>query len=141
MKITSRVGSTSKIETPLLVIPWCQESGVEEDKAEPLPENLGDLDAALGGTLGRALAAGDFRAKKGQSLLLYRMGTQGPERVLLIGVGPRAALHAERLREAGGQAAGRAQEMGVAELCLAAPDAAGGAGEGGEAGGAGGTDR
>ncbi|MEE9245850.1 MAG: leucyl aminopeptidase [Gemmatimonadota bacterium] len=138
MKITSRVGSLSEIETPLLVIPWCQESGVEEEVAEPLPENLGDLDAALGGTLGRALTAGDFRAKKRQSLLLYRMGTQGPQRVLLIGVGPRAALVAERLREAGGQAAGRAREVAVAELCVAAPDAAGGARGAREAGGAGG---
>jgi len=76
------------------------------------------LDEALGLTLTRAVAGGDFRGQRGETLLLYRHGERGPDRVLLVGVGERTDLSAERLREVGGRAASRARELGVTELSL-----------------------
>ncbi|MGH8622247.1 MAG: M17 family peptidase N-terminal domain-containing protein [Burkholderiales bacterium] len=45
------------------------------------------MDRAAGGALARALASGDFKGKKDETLLLYRAGPA--RRVLLVGVGPR----------------------------------------------------
>ena len=115
MNIDVTVALPSQIDTPLLVLPWCQG---REQQAERAPRELEPLDEALGLTLTRAVAGGDFRGQRGEMLLLYRQGERGPDRVLLAGVGARTELSVERLREVGGRAASRARELGVTELCL-----------------------
>ena len=115
MKLDIGVGTLASRETPLLVLPWCQDS---EQQAERPTANFDPLDESLGLTLTRAVTSGDFKARRGQVLLLYRHGEMGPDRVLLVGVGERSDLSAERLREAGGRAANRAAELGVSELTV-----------------------
>ncbi|MGD2151827.1 MAG: leucyl aminopeptidase [Gemmatimonadales bacterium] len=105
----------SDIDTPLLVLPWCQ--GREGEPERPAAE-LDPLDQVLGLTLTRAVTGGDFVARRGELLLLYRVKGGGPDRVLLVGVGSRPELTAERLRQAGGQAARRASELGVTEMVV-----------------------
>lgn len=105
----------SQIDTPLLVLPWCQ---ARERQAERPPREFDPLDEALGLTLTRAVAGGDFRGQRGEMVLLYRQGERGPDRVLLVGVGERTDLSPERLREVGGRAATRARELGVTEICV-----------------------
>jgi leucyl aminopeptidase len=80
---------------------------------------LDRLDDAVGLTLTRAVTSGDFRARRGETLFLYRQRNEGPDRVLLVGIGPRGDLNAELLRQVGGHAAKRAGELRLGELCLA----------------------
>ena len=113
-KITVRVGQPSESETALLVLPVCQG---EDGKAEA-PSDQAALDEILGGTLSRAIENGDFRAARGEMLLLYRQTDGGPERVLLIGTCGREELDTNRLREMAAGAAGRAQQLRQDELTL-----------------------
>jgi len=115
MKLEVHVGAPTTLETPLLVLPWCQ--GPDEQAERPVA-NFDPLDESLGLTLTRAVAGGDFRARRGEMLLLYRRGDEGPDRVLLVGVGDRADLSSERLRELGGHAARRAGELRLSEFCV-----------------------
>ena len=95
-------------------MPVCQDG---DGRAEA-PAELERLDDVLGGTLSRALEARDFRAERGETLLLYRHGEVGPERVLLVGTGERDALDPNRLREMGGHAAERAARSRVGACAI-----------------------
>ena len=105
MNIEIGSGAPSKFDTPLLVLPWCQ--GPDREAERP-PAELDLLDELLGLTLTRAVAGGDFSARFGEMLLLYRLKDRGPDRVLLVGLGQRGDLSAERVRQVAGQAARRA---------------------------------
>ena len=61
-------------------------------------------DAALDGCLGRLAASREFTGKTGTSRLLHTMGKLPAQRVLLVGLGKRAELNPERLRQAAGTA-------------------------------------
>ncbi|MGZ8414817.1 MAG: M17 family peptidase N-terminal domain-containing protein, partial [Gemmatirosa sp.] len=63
------------LSTPLLAV------ALGADEA--LPAALSELDARLGGTLGRALSRRDFRGARDETLHLAG-GEQGVERVLLV---------------------------------------------------------
>jgi leucyl aminopeptidase len=115
MKVEINVGTPSEVDSPLLVLPWCQ--GPNEAAERPSGD-LHTLDEALGLTLTRAVTSSDFRARRGETLLLYRQRDGGPDRVLLAGVGSCADLSPERLREVGGRAAKRASELRLTELAL-----------------------
>ena len=58
------------------------------------------LDAQLGGIIARLHAAGDFGAKLGDVLLLPHPQGAAAQRVLLIGLGPRAAFGRKQYRKA-----------------------------------------
>ncbi len=116
MKLEVIAGTPERVETPLLVLPWCQ--GPQE-MAERPSADLDALDQVLGLTLTRAVTSGDFRARRGEMALLYRQGEVGPDRVLLVGTGERGDLGPERLREVGGRAARRAGELRIDEITIA----------------------
>lgn len=116
MKIDVTTGPLDRLESPLLVLPWCQ--GRDELAERPGAE-LDALDETLGLMLTRTVTGGDFRARRGELTLLYRQGEGGPDRVLLVGTGRRGDLGAERIREVGGHAARRAGEVRIGELALA----------------------
>jgi leucyl aminopeptidase len=115
MKLDIGVGTLVAKETPLLVLPWCQDSDREVERPTA---NFDPLDESLGLTLTRAVTSGDFKARRGEMLLLYRQGETGPDRVLVVGVGDRGDLSEERMREVGGRAANRAADLGVSELTV-----------------------
>jgi leucyl aminopeptidase len=79
----------------------------------PVPEDGGlvglaaDIDAAAGGAVRRALAAAEFKGRKGQSCTVYAPmpdGQPGPSRVVAVGLGKAAELSAEAAEAAGGAA-------------------------------------
>ena len=115
MKLDVHVGAPSALDTPLLILPWCQ--GPDE-MAERPTANLDPLDESLGLTLTRAVSGGDFRARSGETILLYRQGEEGPDRLLLVGVGDRSEISAEKLRVVGGLAAKAAGAMNLAEMVM-----------------------
>jgi leucyl aminopeptidase len=82
---------------------------------------LAELDAYLGGAIGRALAAGDMRGRKADQVMLYRGdpdGAPGPRRVLLLGVGGADDLSTEVVRRMAGRAVRAAESLGVASLTV-----------------------
>ena len=57
------------------------------------------LDAAHGGLVGAALAAGDIAGKPGEALLLHTSGDAVAKRILLLGVGAKSKLDAGAVRK------------------------------------------
>jgi len=61
--------------------------GVALQSGKGLPRELARLDRATGGAIARAKRVKDFKGGKDETLLLYARG-RGPERVMLVGLGP-----------------------------------------------------
>ena len=74
-----RAGDPARIATPLLAVALPSDA--------PVPRVLKGLDRSLGGALTRAVRAKDFKGSRDETLLLLSAG-RGPQRVLLVGVGP-----------------------------------------------------
>jgi len=102
----------AEFETPLLVAYVLER--------EDLGEGVGvDLDARLGGTIARAVAAGDFRGRLGETLMLYpRDGEIAAERLLIVGAGKPDEYTMESLRKVMGTAVRRAEKLGVSALAF-----------------------
>jgi len=87
------------------------------------------LDSELGGCLARLAASREFTGKTNSSRLLHTLGKLPCERLLLVGLGKRAELDSERLRQAAGTAMQALRSARVASfssaLCqsVALPDA------------------
>src|SRR5437870_3321168 len=79
-EITSTLATAplAQVETPLLAVALAQ--------GPALPASLAELDRAAGGGLARAIASGDFKGKRDDSLLLYPSGGKA-QRILLVGDG------------------------------------------------------
>jgi leucyl aminopeptidase len=100
MKV-SVVGQPAKqVSADLLALPVFE----LPEKGWKLPSGAVGIDRALSGALGAAVAAGDFRGKRGQSHLVYGDGRVGARRVLLVGLGKEEKLDAETVRNTAGEA-------------------------------------
>src|SRR5205809_7935365 len=110
-EITSTLVTTplAQVDTPLLAVALAQGAA--------LPASLGELDRAAGGGLARAIASGDFKAKRDESLLLYPSG-KAP-RILLVGVGKSGEVTRSSSRRAAAVAAKGARPLGARQLALA----------------------
>jgi leucyl aminopeptidase len=105
------------VETPLLAVAVAAGTS--------LPATLQPLDAATGGALARAYAAGDFKGKRDETTLAYAGGRA--RRVLLVGVGKPEEVQRNTLRRAAAVAAKRARVLGESAYAFAvAPEARGG---------------
>ncbi|MDF1503711.1 leucyl aminopeptidase [Roseisolibacter sp. H3M3-2] len=102
------VDAPHALSTPLLAVALAAD--------EALPGALSELDARLGGALGRTLARRDFRGGRDETLHLAG-GDDGVQRVLLVGLG-KAADRPGALRRAGAVAARAATKLGTGELAF-----------------------
>jgi leucyl aminopeptidase len=120
MKSSISSQPVTKLETPLLAI------AVPQGTA--LPASLAELDrGAAGGSLGRAIAAGDHKGKRDEALLVY--GSGKVQRILLVGVGKPSEITRSALRRAAAIAAKRARALGTKTFAfLIAKEARGGLG-------------
>lgn len=91
------------IDTPLLAVAVA--GGGE------LPASLQPLDQAAGGALGRAVASGDFKGKRDETVLAY--GTGKARRLLLVGMGKANEVTRNSIRRAAAVAAKRARALGT----------------------------
>ncbi|HSD32314.1 MAG TPA: leucyl aminopeptidase [Gemmatimonadales bacterium] len=98
----------SEIDTPLLAVAVAT--------AATLPAALAPLDQATGGALGRALANGDFKGKRDETLLAY--GTGKARRVLLVGMGKANEVTTSAVRRAAAVAAKRARVLGTGRFAF-----------------------
>ena len=99
----------AEIESPLLAIAVA--AGGE------LPTSLAPLDQATGGALGRAIASGDFKGKRDETLIAY--GTGKARRVMLVGMGKSADVTRNSVRRAAAVAAKRARALGTGRVAFA----------------------
>ena len=79
--------------------------------------SLAALDKALGGAVGRALAAGDMRGNAADEVMLYG-GKAGPKRVLLLGVGKTKDLTPEVVRRMAARAVRAAEKLRLESLSV-----------------------
>jgi leucyl aminopeptidase len=79
LRISVRSGDPASFATPLLAL------ALPSGKA--VPRSLAALDRALGRAIARAVRQKDFKGAKDETLLLFAQG-RGPQRVLLVGMGP-----------------------------------------------------
>jgi len=97
-------------DTPLLTV------GVTTG-ADPSSGVLSALDAVLGGSLARAIEAGDMAGRCGDEILLYG-GSTGPQRVILLGMGKTEKVDAEAIRRMAGRAVRAAERLRIESVAI-----------------------
>ncbi len=105
MEIRVKVGEPERELSEALVI------GVYE--GEELEERVIALDRALAGRIKEILSAGDFKGKPNQLHILYTEGKIGAKRVLLVGLGKRADISLEKVRQVAGRALCHLRDLGI----------------------------
>ena len=117
MNVTVVGDRAERRDTPLVALPVCRWDG------EELPEGrLRAVDELFGGAVTRAGRDGDFRGRKGETLLLYpHADGEGPRRLLLVGLGARDDVTREGVRRAAGRVVRRAEKLRLTRLTLQLP--------------------
>jgi leucyl aminopeptidase len=111
MRTSISTQSRSALETPLLAVIVAQ----------------GALEGMKDANLERAIATGDYKGKKDETLLVYGAGKA--ERILLVGAGKGAEITRGAIRRAAAIAAKRTRALGTKSLAVSvAPEARGGLG-------------
>jgi len=111
MRVAFERADLATLRTPLLCVPLFEGESFRG----------GPLDQATGGVLAAVARSGDFSAKLGSQALVYNPREQGPERVLLIGVGRAEDLDLERVRQTAARLARRALDLQVTEAAILFP--------------------
>jgi leucyl aminopeptidase len=114
MEVVYKRGAPARLRTPLLCVPLFEGESLRAGA-------MGELDAACGGALGALARSGDFSGRLWTQALLYNPNAGGPRRVLALGVGDRAHLDLERVRQAAARAVKRASDLGVDEFAILFP--------------------
>jgi len=86
--------------------------GVYEDRARPTSE-LAALDRKLGGSIRRLRERKAFRGRAEEQALLVPAAAATPERIVLVGLGPRREVDLERLRRAAARGVRAARSAGA----------------------------
>jgi leucyl aminopeptidase len=100
MKTLISIKPLTSVETPLLALIVAQGSAAPIDPG-----------------IERAVAAGDYKGKKDESLLVY--GSGKAQRILLVGIGKAGEVTRSAIRRAAAIAAKRARSLGTKTLSLA----------------------
>ena len=104
---------------------WTMEIGVRSGDAvleqHELVVVFGYSDAALPEAVAGLIEAADFKGRPNQCSLVYPRGAITPTRVLLVGLGDRTKVDAERLRQALATAVRHIRNLGVSEVAVALP--------------------
>lgn len=102
MNITTVIRALPDVDTQLLAVLL--------PAGTTFPASLEPLDKAGGGSLGRAIAAGDWKGKRDEALLLYPSGGKA-QRVLLVGLGKTEEIDRNAIRRGAAVAAKRARTL------------------------------
>ncbi|MBW3635834.1 MAG: leucyl aminopeptidase [Armatimonadetes bacterium] len=112
MKIEVSSSPPLDFPAPLLVLPLFAD--------ESLAGAAAQLSSTLNGLIAEIFEADGFKAKVGDSRLIYNPSGASP-RVLLLGLGRRDKFDAEKLRRAAAKAVSAAQSLKKTELAFALP--------------------
>jgi leucyl aminopeptidase len=80
--------------------------------------SLAQLDRLCGNGISNLIASGDYKAKAGETSLLYPNGAGSIKRILLIGLGPVDQCTTEVIRRACGSAAREVSKLGLSSLVV-----------------------
>ena len=106
MKLTFQARSLSQAEGDVLVV-----GGYAEEQRLPSP--VAALDRALKGLLSEVLRTEKFNGKPEQIAYVHTAGRLPAKRVLVVGLGRRKELDAERVRRAAAAAVRRSRDLGA----------------------------
>ena len=109
MELTLSSTAPEAVATPLIAVLAASDRSLEQ---------LDGFDERFGGALGAAAAIGDFRGRRGDRVTGRCHGTDGPLRVLYLGVGESRSLNPETVRCAAGEAVRYAERLGLPSLAL-----------------------
>jgi leucyl aminopeptidase len=96
-------------------------SGEVLQEASDLGVLFGFDDVALPPAISDLLESGDFTGKPNQTVVVYPRGAVAPRRVLLVGLGARATVTAERARQAVATAIRQVRALRVASATIGVP--------------------
>ncbi|MFN0151954.1 MAG: leucyl aminopeptidase [bacterium] len=91
------------------------------EETTALDREAAALDVQLGGCIASILEAGSFSGELLESASVFANTSGGARRVLVVGLGKRDALTAERVRRAAGLAVRRARAVGATRFEIAVP--------------------
>jgi leucyl aminopeptidase len=117
MQVTVESRSPAKRAADVLALPLAQ----LDPSHWRLPSRMAGVDRAVRGAILSLLATGDFRGKRGESLLLYPEEGISAKRILLVGLGEENRIDAEALREAAGIAVRATAERQAKALAIVSP--------------------
>src|ERR1700730_12568788 len=106
-------------QTPMLAV-FAVDISIGKD-ADPLVALLTHSDAVTDAAA-KVLAAGEFKATLGETLLLHAPGGLKAERLLIVGVGKAKGLSVDEVRKGAGTAVRAAKPLGVREVSIAFPE-------------------
>ena len=112
MKFAFSAGSAAEIRCDLLALPVFEDAVKEGD-------TFTTLDRRLDGLLGRLIDEEQFKAKKGQSVSVHTHGKVGPQRILLVGSGPKGDFDVAELRHVAARGAKAARAGGAKSYAVA----------------------
>jgi leucyl aminopeptidase len=76
------------------------------------------LDELCRGMISRVIEAGDFAGKSAQALVLYNPSSQGPRRIILVGLGKKEDCNRDSLRAAAAGAARMARSLSLKSVAF-----------------------
>jgi leucyl aminopeptidase len=114
MKFSFHADDVTKLKTGILGL-LCFEEAMAEGAVYKA------LDRALDGLLGRVVADEQFKAKKGQSLLLHTHERVGPQRILLVGAGTRKEFNPGDLRGFGARVVKAGAAVQTKQIAMVLP--------------------
>ena len=118
MEVTVETRSRSSRAADVLALPLFE---LDPARGGRLPARVAALDAAAGGRIAQAVRAGDFKGKRGETLLVHPAETLAAKRLLLIGLGEEAKASAATWRETAALAVRETQSRRGQRLALLAP--------------------
>src|ERR1700730_9160655 len=106
-------------QTPMLAV-FAVDIAIGKD-AEPLVALLTTSDAVTDAAA-KVLASGEFKAPRGETLLLHAPGGLKAERLLVVGLGKAKALSVDEVRKGAGTAVRAAKPLGGRGLAIGFPE-------------------
>ncbi|NKB81253.1 MAG: leucyl aminopeptidase [Nitrospirales bacterium] len=109
MKIQVKQGSVAGESTEVLVL-----AGYEDESS--LGQSGEMLDRSLGGYLRELRKTKEFRGKNHETVLIHTRGAIPPKRILFVGLGEKADVTVDRVRQAMGIVAKRVRQAGLSSF-------------------------
>jgi len=117
--IVAKKGDISIVSSDLLVVGYFSDS-------KELSKCCKELDAKLGGAIGKLIELGDFKGKTKSTVVVYGNDDIGAKRVMIVGLGEKGKAKLGTLRDAAAVAANKAVGMNVDNMAVALHEALGG---------------
>jgi leucyl aminopeptidase len=108
MEIKVKKGALTKERGEILVL--------SQYEGETPADELASIDKAIGGKIREVIASEEFTGKFLQTMVLRTDGKIASPRLLLLGLGKRADITLDRIRQGMGRAASQTREMGLVQL-------------------------